>query len=104
MYLSAKQEVCTQLDLGGSSFVMLAGAMATTSKLRLRITADAILGLVFDKRCCLSLQLKHTKLPKRPDSLMENLTSLSVVQRQVASIVVVSWFKELRGGKNGLCN
>lgn len=56
----------------------------------MRVVTGSALGV-------LVANLPQTLFRKVVDSLMEHLTSLSAVQRQVASIVLVSWFKELRG-------
>ena len=56
----------------------------------MRVVTGSALGV-------LVANLPETLFPKVVDSLSEHLTSLSAVQRQVASLVLVSWFKEIRG-------
>ncbi|KAL9268603.1 TATA-binding protein-associated factor BTAF1-like protein [Drosera capensis] len=79
-------------DISTSSLRIVVGADTEKSVTHTRVAAAAALGLLASKWPAESLH--HIV-----DPLWNSLTSLSGVQRQVVSLVLVSWFKEIRNDR-----
>lgn len=76
-------------DAAANSTKIIVGADLDISVTYTRVVTAAALGLMASKLNGLSLQYVF-------DPLWKGLTSLSGVQRQVVSMVLISWFKELK--------
>ncbi|XP_011621494.1 TATA-binding protein-associated factor BTAF1 isoform X1 [Amborella trichopoda] len=77
------------LDASTNSTKIVVGADSEKSVTRTRVVASTALGVLVS-------HLSEASLPFVVNSLWENLSSSSGVQRQVASMVLVAWFKELK--------
>ncbi|XP_057836707.2 TATA-binding protein-associated factor BTAF1 isoform X2 [Cryptomeria japonica] len=76
------------LDISSNFTKIYVGADGEQSVTCMRVVTASALGV-------LAANLPEALFQKLVDSLLEHLASLSAVQRQVASVVLVSWFKEL---------
>ncbi|CAJ2655319.1 TATA-binding protein-associated factor BTAF1 isoform X2 [Trifolium pratense] len=76
-------------DVPMNSIKIVVGAEVDTSVTRTRVVTATALGIFASK-------LPEGSLKNTIDPLWSSLTSFSGVQRQVASMVLISWFKEIR--------
>ncbi|KAL9678205.1 hypothetical protein QQ045_016044 [Rhodiola kirilowii] len=76
-------------DTAGNNIKIIVGADVEMSVTRTRVVTAAALGV-------LASILRDGSLPHVIDPLWNALSSSSGVQRQVASLVIISWFKEIR--------
>ncbi|KAG6504315.1 hypothetical protein ZIOFF_036646 [Zingiber officinale] len=76
-------------DLSASIPMIIIGADSEKSVIHTRVTTATALGVFASK-------LPETSLQVVVDSLWKDISSSSGVQRQVASMVIVAWFKELK--------
>ncbi|KAG4966687.1 hypothetical protein JHK87_032338 [Glycine soja] len=76
-------------DVSMNSVKIVVGAEVDTSVTHTRVVTSTTLGIFASK-------LPEGSLKYVIDPLWSSLTSLSGVQRQVASMVLVSWFKEIK--------
>ncbi|XP_048324850.2 TATA-binding protein-associated factor BTAF1 isoform X2 [Ziziphus jujuba] len=77
-------------DASTNSFKIIVGADVETSVTHTRVVTAAALGIFASK-------LHEKSMQYVVDPICNALTSLSGVQRQVASMVLISWFKEING-------
>ncbi|KAK2433246.1 TATA-binding protein-associated factor BTAF1 [Trifolium repens] len=76
-------------DVPMNSIKIVVGAEVDTSVTRTRVVTATALGIFASK-------LPEGSLKNTIDPLWSSLTSFSGVQRQVASMVLISWFKEIK--------
>ncbi|XP_058761530.1 TATA-binding protein-associated factor BTAF1 [Vicia villosa] len=76
-------------DVPTNSVKIIVGAEVDTSVTRTRVVTATALGIFASK-------LPEGSLKNVIDPLWSSITSLSGVQRQVASMILISWFKEVR--------
>ncbi|XP_075109264.1 TATA-binding protein-associated factor BTAF1 isoform X1 [Nicotiana tabacum] len=94
------QSICS--DSGEGSTVLEKNTEASTSSGKIVVGADVDMSVTYTRVVTatvlgiLAARLREGSLQFFIDPLWKALTSLSGVQRQVASMVLISWFKELK--------
>ncbi|KNA20109.1 hypothetical protein SOVF_055380 [Spinacia oleracea] len=80
------------VDASGSSLKIVVGADSEKSVTRTRVVAAAALGVLASK-------WPESSINHITDPLWKDISSLSGVQRQISSMVLISWFKEVKNGE-----
>lgn len=79
-------------DASASSLKIVVGADSEKSVTRTRVVAAAALGVLASK-------WPESLICHITDPLWKDMSSLSGVQRQISSMVLISWFKEMKNGE-----